>query len=332
MPDGRARADGYAGAEWTRGYFRELAAAEFEWRPYVYWRHKPFSGTHLSIDDDGLRRTWREGAADAARPRVFALGGSTVWGIGARDDATWPSELARRQSAAGRAADVVNLGEHGYVTAQDVLMLVDRLERGDVPSLAIFYGGASDVFSALQSGRAGFPQNEANRAAEFNITQPGAVGGARRVLFAGLMRLSAGLRAPAGDPPVIPELAEAVARHYVSRVRAARALAREYGFRAIFVWQPVVHTKPFRTAYEERWRERFAALAPLYEAVRLRVAADPAIAGGGDWTDLSALFAGDAAPYYIDAFHLTEDGYRRVASAMAPLAGAALAAPRPGGP
>lgn len=329
LPDPRARADGYAGADWTRAYFRELAAAPLEWRPYVYWRHKAYSGDYVTIDGDGIRRTWRAAGSAGSGPRIFALGGSTVWGIGARDDETWPSHLARALPAA-----VVNLGEHGYVTAQDVLALQERLDRGDVPAAAIFYGGASDVFAAVQSGRAGSPQNEANREIEFNITQPSATSGIRRVLFAGLMRLTAGLRAgpgAAGPSDTGIALADGVARHYVSRVRAARALAREYGFTPIFVWQPVVHTKPTRTPYEERQRERFAEVAPLYDAVRARVAADPAIAGRGDWTDLSGLFAGDAHALYIDAFHLTEEGYRRVAAALAPTAAAALGATRPAG-
>jgi lysophospholipase L1-like esterase len=330
LPDPRARADGYAGATWTRDYFRELRAIELGWQPYVYWRHKPFNGRHLSIGGDGLRPTWHDASGTPAGPRVFALGGSTVWGLGARDGATWPSAVARGLATAGAPADVINLGEHGYVTAQDLLVLVERLERGDVPALAIFYGGASDVFAAVQSGRPGLPQNEANREAEFNITQPSAAGGIRRVLFAGLTRMTAGLRAQQ-EPPRGAELAEQVARHYVSRVRAARALAREHGFRAQFVWQPIVHSKTSRTPYEERQRERFAALMPLYEDVRARIASDPAIAGAGDWVDLSAVFGADPAPLFIDAFHLTEEGYARVAAALVPIATRALAAPRSSG-
>lgn len=318
LPDPRARADGYREAEWTADYFRELTAAPVEWRSYVYWRHKPFEGDHISIDSEGLRRTWNS-PETAGSPKVFAFGGSTVWGIGARDGATWPSTLSRLRAEAGRAVEVVNLGEHGYVTAQDLLGLIDRLERGQVPTVAVFYGGASDVFAALQSGRGGLPQNELNRVAEFNITQPTSLRGLRPVLLSGLLRLTAGLRASDNRTVDLPQLSDAVAKHYVSRVRAARALAREYGFRVLFLWQPLVHTKKMRSAYEERQRARFEELAPLYDAVRANVAGDPSIAGHADWFDLSGVFASEPAPLYIDALHLTEEGYTRVAAAVARL-------------
>jgi lysophospholipase L1-like esterase len=323
-PDPRARADAYHGADWTPGYFRALRKADLAWSPYVAWAHRPFVGGGITIDPDG-RRSWSDpaGAADGS---VAIYGGSTVWGVGARDDHTLPSAVGQVLAASGIHVAIQNRGQTGYVTGQDVVHAWLRLREGETPAVAVFYGGASDAFAAWQSGRAGIPQNDANRAAEFNATQPTSVAAAWRVLTAGARRLFSGL----GDAPAaVPHEADAalvadVASRYAHDIKAACAMVAAAHGRCLFVWQPMVIDKPLQTPYEMAQASRYGSFWPFYRAVQTAVRRDAA--PSADWIDASATFAAMAAPMYIDAFHLSEEGYRAIAEAIASAVAARLAA------
>jgi lysophospholipase L1-like esterase len=321
-PDPRAAADGYAGETWPGAYFKEWRSAPITWQPYVTWRHVAFHGTDINIDANGVRRSWQP-PAEGSRKRLWVFGGSTVWGIGARDEHTLPSALARALAGAGAAVDVVNHGQTGYVTGQDVVHLMRRLREGPPPDVVVLYGGPGDVLAAWQSGQAGEPQNEANRRIEFNSTQPDNVQSVWRVVTTGLHKLVGGVRGATGAGVTQPsaavqeDLARAVLAQYLADVRVLDSLATGYGFRYLVVWPPVVTTKPVRTAYEERQMQRFAGLWPLYARVRELMAAAPELASPR-WMDASAVFQATNEPVYVDAFHLTEKGYRAVADAALP--------------
>src|SRR3990172_623080 len=92
----------YAGAHWFEEYARELSRARAEWRSYTYWREAPYHGKFINIDERGLRRTWnRSPAPSPGDLRVYMLGGSGMWGLGARDDFTIPSLVSKKLNSAG---------------------------------------------------------------------------------------------------------------------------------------------------------------------------------------------------------------------------------------
>src|SRR5713226_8241663 len=97
--DPRSQADGYGNTTWAEAYFKELASLPgFKWHPYVYWRRVPSKGHFFNIDKDGLRKTWNameQTHSELPRVRIFMMGGSTMWGTGARDEETIPSILAQ---------------------------------------------------------------------------------------------------------------------------------------------------------------------------------------------------------------------------------------------
>src|SRR5262245_42032307 len=77
--DYRLHHDALAGTPWIEEYFRELfGSTRLAWRPYVYWRRRPFTSRYVNVDEHGLRRSWRDPRAQTGgRPiRVFAFGGS----------------------------------------------------------------------------------------------------------------------------------------------------------------------------------------------------------------------------------------------------------------
>jgi hypothetical protein len=88
-PEPRLIEAGYRGETWLVRHFRELEALEDRWEPYVYFRQKPLAGQTIAVDEAGMRRTWHAPPApdDDTRARVFRilmLGGSSLWGFGAR--------------------------------------------------------------------------------------------------------------------------------------------------------------------------------------------------------------------------------------------------------
>src|SRR5690348_327672 len=101
VPDPRVIETGYHGETWPVQHYRELESLEDRWQPYVYFRQKPQSGQTITIGQDGLRATWQPPPApadgDGSGPsRILMLGGSSLWGFGARDDRTIPSLVARK--------------------------------------------------------------------------------------------------------------------------------------------------------------------------------------------------------------------------------------------
>ncbi len=321
---------------WTEAYPRELVdAVQERWRSYVYWRARPHRGAFINIDEQGLRKTWNASPAPtASQAKIFMFGGSTLWGYGARDDYTIPSLVSKRLAGRLPAAPfVVNYGEPGYVTTQELITLMLELRAGNVPDVVVFYDGVNDAWAAFQSGVAGLPQNEVNRVVEFNSRNR--VAWRRGVLEkVGLYRFTRGVLGSLGATPaegasrrfLDPTLAAATVDTYFANVRLVNMLAREYGFRAVFYWQPTIYSKKVLSPDEERWRligsrmPRRGGGTPLFadeyrafnEAFRKKLQSSRI----ENVHDLSVTFENDPRTIFIDRFHISEPGNEKVAEAM----------------
>ncbi len=322
------------GQEWVRDYPREQVEAVRErWWSYVYWRARPHKGAYINIDENGIRRTWNP-SPPAGRVKIFMFGGSTLWGYGARDEFTIPSLVSRKLASRLPAAPyVVNYGEAGYVTTQEMITLILELQKGNVPDVVVFYDGVNDAWAAFQSGVAGIPQNEINRVIEFNSRdrlnwQRGLT---ERV---GLFRFARGVMGSLGTSPedgtrrfLEPTLATSVVDVYLANVRLVNVLAREYGFRAVFFWQPTIYSKKVLSPDEERWRltgarrSRRGGAAPLfaeeYRAFNEAFREKTRTTRVENVYDLSRIFENDSRTIFIDRFHISEQGNDKVAEGIA---------------
>jgi lysophospholipase L1-like esterase len=282
LPDRRVIADAYGNASWVNDYFKEFrSTSEARWTPYVYWRRPPFNGQYIHVDAGGIRRTVHLGSRHAqgsGTVRIAMFGGSTLWGTGARDAFTIPSLLAAELQKHGVATEITNYGESGYVSTQEVILLMTVLQKGDIPQLVIFYDGVNDTYSAYQERAAGFPQNESNRAQEFNLSKSNRLGSRLRMdLRDGAAMLSTtrflngvlkrtgiqwgerttvnpgnfGRNAIADDD----SLAHAVIDVYQANIGLVTALSRHYDFDFLFYWQPTIFQKAHPTKYETGKRE-----------------------------------------------------------------------------
>ncbi len=337
-PDPRIVRDGYGGAPWVASYFREQKEMDTRWEPYVYFREMPYQGQTIQIDRRGLRRTWNapmSSASSERRGQVFVFGGSTIWGIGARDEFTIPSLLSKRLAERGFHVEVTNYGEIGYVNTQEVLALWLALRNGARPDLVLFYDGVNEVLSASQNGVAGLPLNEVNRVDDFaNRQSPGRlVGSAIQIVLkdsASFRLASSIVKRLNGRTPSRPaekpfqdrprsddELAVEILRTFAWNRAFVEELGRRYGFDTLYYWQPVLFTKSRRNAFEAQERLKYEALEPLFLKAYQRVPTLNWSFEREHFRDLSGVYDNSSRLDYIDFCHTTETANRVVADLLA---------------
>jgi lysophospholipase L1-like esterase len=334
--DERSQADGYEDRSWAVQYFDELASLPgFKWHPYVYWRRVPSEGHSFNIDEEGLRKTWnaKKGDSELPRVRIFMMGGSTIWGIGARDEETIPSIVAQLLTREYKLnVEVTNFGASGYVTTQEVIALLRELQRGNTPNLVVFYDGVNDTFCAYQNkGVAGIPQNESNREREFNLLRPEQIrhlykeallvtfkSSSTYYVLRSLVRKTTGRDLLSFGhngfvPPPPNQMASEVARIYAWNVKLVQNLGETYGFRTLFYWQPTVYTKDKLTPYERQTRGD-DGMKPYYTEATTAVKTQ--LSNIDSFHDISGVFNGDPRPYFIDDVHVTGAGNEIIAHRM----------------
>lgn len=326
--DRRVNANAYIEQDklWLEDYYKEFHQQHISWEPYVYWRYTPYKGHYINIDEKGLRRTWNTGIS--RRKRIFVFGGSTVWGTGVRDDFTIPSFISRILSLEkGLNVEVINFGQSGYVTTQEIIALLRLLQNGQIPDLVIFYDGINDSFSAFQSREAGIPQNEFNRYAEFNSGRSILLSARNLIVNSATLRGMKGFMNRLKRKRIIDEsmslsnntsnfnklLYDKVVEVYQANIRYANQIAREFKFKTLFYWQPTVFTKGDNKSSYENVQEltRFEVRDEF-----LRVNKIIGKITHSNFTDLSNIFKDYKEPLYVDEFHLGEKGNELIARYM----------------
>jgi len=138
---------------------RWLLPALYERHPVFRWTltrnavlHEPKAGfLRVSTNGMGLRGSQPPGARRPREVRVLCLGDSVTFGLGVRDDQTWPVQLKRVLLASpeldGRPVHVLNGGVPGWSSVQG-MRLLERV-RWYEPDVIVFWFGYNDVQAAL---------------------------------------------------------------------------------------------------------------------------------------------------------------------------------------
>lgn len=310
-------------------WWEELHRARQEvlYDPYRSWWPGPVSGGVLNVDSAGRRRTVASVTPPPDARRVLMLGGSTMWGYTARDSFTIPSLTARELYARDvRDAELVNLAQSAYTATQGLITLMLELRRGVVPYAVVFLDGNNEVATAFESGVAGRTFGEQRAARRMKLggrTALGEVLGLGRHLEL-VQRMNEWLDgAPAGSGPAAPSpeaVCPDVAAQYVEVVTMAALLGREYGFRTIFLWQPLRATtrKPL-TEWERAvhsWRGYREMLQICTEQVDSLMADRTEV----EFHQLAGLFDGDTSDVFLDEYgHITESANAVIARRIADL-------------
>lgn len=317
--DSRAKTAPYRNAAWGDDYWREFSEGfSVEYRPYVGWRRRDYDGEYITVEN-AVRATWSPGEPVDEPTRIFVFGGSTVWGTGARDEGTIPSWLARIAHGDGKSYELTNLGESGFVSWQEALLLADKCASNDIPDVAVFYDGINDVFAKLQSPDTPRPPQNLERSSRwFSAFRDKYEPFEGVITFYGQNSLLATLLQKVRTPSFAgaergPEwLARQIAEEHAQTRTFVRALADAYGFEVIHVWQPAVFSKDPLSEDEEAYAENPGDFPPelLRSTYRLTTLE---VVRSGEVLDASNVLDGVAETIFIDWMHVSEAGNRRVA-------------------
>lgn len=332
--------------EWLHDFGQEMAhtVSTFEttgvrWQPFSYWRNQPFDGQFVRVDHRGLRHTWQPPAGQGEQPpvRIFAFGGSALWGVGNRDDETIPSILAHQLYDQGVRAEVINFGQLGHVSSQELISLTNELRQGNVPKLVLFLDGYNDLCSSYLNERAGVSLDENERRREFRLLRHSS-GDLFALGLANLRisRLLAGKSKPQpaadADSPGwqnFEDVARGTVAVYNNHVRVVRALEKEFGFRSLFCWQPIIYTKRRITPFELQQvtgRETQQQLClTVYREASQAFSTNEKTPLGEPWGPPACFLIDvfDAPPWdnttaFFDRCHLTEEANAAVVDRLLP--------------
>lgn len=348
--------DMYKDKSWAAKYWdEEVASYRFVWTPFVFWRRGLFEGETVNVGPDGNRATWQPENVPAGteKKRVWIFGGSALWGSGAPDWETIPSQLNKILARDGVYAEVTNFGETGFVSTQELVLFLRALAENEKPDLVVFYNGFNDVLTSYQQRVPGLSANEHNRRVEFNLKQRrGDLSRelARNVMpyltavyeraETGFSRLFLGKERASnsymplnhGQYPLTEEERDALAKgtldYYADNMEYAKTICDGKGIGFLVFWQPWVIHKNIRTGDEERI---FASLdsthpnAKEFTAVVEAMLAENPISSRPWFRNVSGAFRDDPTGYFYDQVHVDGEGNRVVAESMAKDVEAALA-------
>jgi len=294
-------------------FWSEQAQTSVRWSPYTYWVLAEFDGEFINIGADGLRFTPDYGGEN----EIFVFGGSTVWGEGARDEYTIPGQIARLLNENDNPQQIVNYGQTGYVSSQDLIWFQRQLTRGNVPDVAIFYQGFNDVLSSWGAGYVGVTLQEDMR---LNDSEAGRrLRAGQPVLQLPGLSLNSYDMSEAG---VIEATPESIADFWLANVEMTQAMADAYDVDVLFVWQPAIIFKDTLSESEQAIYQRTDEERPgIFDLYREVDAIVQERVESGEYDNiiiLSELFADNSEPIFHDLVHITEIGNGIVAEAILP--------------
>jgi len=300
----------------AQDFWLEQSQTIVQWLPFSYWHVSAIQGEYINVGTDGIRHT-PSYTDDPNAQTIAFFGGSTVWGEGARDAYTIPGHVARLLSEADTPQQVINYGQTGYVSTQDMILFQMQLLQGNQPDIAVFYQGFNDTLAALIQGYSGVTLQEDMRISDVE---------AGRLLRAGqpVLRLPS-ISLDDVDlslAGVESADAQAIADRWFANVEMIETLAAGYDVQVIFVWQPMISRKQSLTEIEQgilvQMEADYPGLTELYEAVDELVQNRIASENWGNIIMLSGLFADDERSIFYDLVHVTEYGNLTIAEAILP--------------
>jgi hypothetical protein len=315
-PDERVDLPNYVDKARAKLIFAETRKLETAYVPFLEWRRKAFRGEAVNIDENGRRIHRAPGPGDRGVVRFF--GGSTTWGTGVDDDHTIPALF----NALHPDWTVVNHGESGYFSRQELESLINTVHLGEPVDLVVFYDGYNDVRNLCRRDVDLTGHGRQGQIAA--LVDPGPL--LLQVFTNGLRYLVQDLREVAGRLVVEesrcvadPAYGDRVASMTFANWRTAREVARLAGADFVAILQPVAaigrpnlshladdsfSLDDYATAQKNQNKlGRGADHRIVYPRLQEKIAG-----AGVDWVhDLTDAFDGDEF-IYTGPCHVTENG------------------------
>lgn len=249
----------YEDKEWAAALFKEYAEIPMNYNEFLWWRRGEYHGEYINVNSQGVRKTWNPEHYDEKMvDKVYVFGGSTLWGTGARDDYTIPSQLSKLFNNQGYNVLVYNYGETAYTFTQEVISLALLLREGHRPDYVIFYDGVNDVYAAYQSGIPGAKQNFSIIKEKLEMTNlehiwSGVIGVFEehcmvcRAIWKIMNFFSVQQKflevAATYDDKELQLLADETIKYYLKSIDFLNYIAQAYDLKYICFWQPVIFTE-----------------------------------------------------------------------------------------
>jgi hypothetical protein len=318
----------YKSFPWKRDFLKEMSrhframGTAKAYDAYSLWKEFPAVGEYFNVTAEGYRNTLQpETAQGGPAVQVYVFGGSTLFGAQVPDRYTIPSFLAHKlQSCSGkRSFSVSNYGIDGFVSEQEMNLLLKLLSKGRAPKIVIFYDGANDIFNKVL---AGVPhtfyekfQGAVNRKAQFRETL---LAFAQRLTLVQLLSPSSkNLGIP--DVMVLQERAAEMAQHYAWLTRTVSAIIGDQtSGRAYFMWQPTI-TSTGKVLSEEEERIKNELPPATKAAFEQGDRAVSELIGNhqGRLFDLRGSLDGIKEGVFLDFCHVSPIANERIAEQMA---------------
>lgn len=297
-PDVRVSQTSFPGEPWGAELLREQYTGLQQGDDRLGLVNRDHHGRYDNVVE-GRRVTLEEPDPEAT---VWLFGGSTVYGVGQRDEHTIASDLVRVARRDGHRVRVVNFGVSAYVNWQETQVFLEALATGPPPDLAVFLDGANDLAVAWEREKYGL----------LDASRP------ETLTFSDELReqREAYARAVGWDESHdLERQVQLTAQQYGAGARLARNAARRRRVPVLFFWQPSLRTMPAdapgnATVYNNLGVDSEAT--PEYE----EVADEAAVRSGVDPIDLTDVFDHADRPVFFDWAHSNEYGARVQADAM----------------
>lgn len=331
--DHREKSSYYNDKSWAPRYWNEIEQTKRElYHPYTVWRRAPFKGELVNIDEDGVRLT----PGSDCRPnafKVFAFGGSAMWGTGSPDWGTIPAFLEPGfENWKQKPVCIRNFGETGYVSTQSVIELMLQVQSGNIPDIAIFFDGPNDVYAAYQSGKSGVHENLEQIATRMERRdQPQSPLLIQLLESFSLFRLIDNqvihLNGEARPAPALTTyetmqvdlktLTESVTTKYLTNYETVSALAEKHGFDYYVFWPAhLTSTKKPLTSEEQALKHAVEpGLEKLYESV-YQAMQPSVISRYKHLYSITDIFDKTQSLIWLDATHVTPPGNEMIAQRM----------------
>lgn len=287
---------------WAPAYFTELQTVPSKVDFMLGYHLTDFDGRYIKIVD-GHRAGYTPRDPELT---VWFFGGSTLFGIGQRDDHTIPSVVAKAAEADGLRIRAVNYGASGFLNWQSLEQFEQLLSAGvPPPDLAVFYEGINETGVAFERTELGDVRRGSISRFAISDEEKDKVRGAPD--NTGKMDYD-----QAGHRNQVME--ELASDQYRRGSMLIDALAQSYGVPLVRFWQPSPFAKVATPSDDELWERLKMDPAGLpdskrrYQAVFAR--------SGVSAIDLTTVLDGVDRPIYFDGAHTNELGARIVGNAI----------------
>ncbi len=304
-------------------YARDLEASRpQQYVPYVEWRRLPYPGRFINIDRAGLRRTLHSYCDDPKAPVIWIFGDSVTWGTGVTDADTIPSQLAAQYEQAGQKACVVNYGEAGRVSTQEVLEFLLALKHADrKPKVVVFYDGVDHIDGPLEGAPVDRPlayqrlqhliedSQRVDKSGLWFLTKTNTARALQQIsekISERVYKLEAERKSRNGSPRYPASAARDLLSIYQQNMQLVDAVSQQYGFQPFFFWYPTRITSPKPLTKEEQIPRGEELSEETH--VRREVYASFRTIHRADFFDLGDMFASETERLYLDDSHLTSKG------------------------